>query len=79
EPYSEYRFLGGHRLQGLPYNDGPHARLLALNTVRDMIVLCDKILSRSVKGHRSRLIPGIRLKVFADGDASIVTRGYKIR
>ena len=49
-PYRDYRFYGGHRLQGLPYSTSPHARLLCLRTVEDMIALCDRMLSGEEKG-----------------------------
>lgn len=79
ERYRTYRFLGGHRLQGRPYSDSPHARELDLRVAQDMAVLCDRMLSGECTGKPVGLLPPLRLRVYAHGHASMVQRKSKIR
>lgn len=79
EPYRDYRFLGGHRLQCGPSDLHPHGHPLTIRVAEDMEVLCERMLSGEVPGKRVRLVPWLRLKVYSYGHASMVQRRSKIR
>ena len=79
QPYRNYRFLGGHRLQGRPHSDSPHARPLDLQVPQDMVALCARMLSGDDPGKPVRLLPFLRLRVYSYGHASMVQRRSKIR
>lgn len=78
ERYRAYRFFGGHRLQGRPYSDSPHARTLDLRVAKDMATLCDRMLRGECTGKPVGLLPMLRLRVYAYGHASMVQRRSKI-
>lgn len=78
EPYSDYRFLGGHRLQGILSDKHPHAHVLDIRVPKDMLILCNEMLDGKNQGKRVNLLPILRLKVYNHGHASMVSRKIKI-
>lgn len=79
EPCRDYRFLGGHRLQGIASEKHPHAHPLTLQVPKDMIALCGNMLAGRETGKPVRLMPLLRLRVYTHGHASMVQRRGKIR
>lgn len=79
EPFSDYRLLGGHRRQGSPSDTNPHAHELTLDTARDMIVLCEKILKGEAKPELSERNFGVKTDTYYDGLGGIVLTDGKIR
>lgn len=78
-PYRDYRWLGGHRLQGAPYAHSPHSHPLTMRVPEDMAALCDDMLKGRDRGKAVRLLPLLRLRVYSHGHASMVQRRCKIR
>lgn len=78
EPLRDYRFLGGHRLQGIPSERHPHAHPLTLQVPRDMLTLCDEMLTGRETGKPVRLMPMLHLRVYSHGHAGMVQRRSKV-
>lgn len=74
EPMADYRFFGGHRLQGVRSEKHPHAYPLTIQVPQDMLTLCEEILSGRALSKRSNLLPVLRLRVYSHGHASMVHR-----
>ncbi len=74
ESYPDYRYLGGHRLQGVASAKHPHGHPLDIQVPKDMITLCEKMLSGEEEGKPVRLIPILRMRVYGFGHASLVDR-----
>ena len=79
EPCADYRFFGGHRLQGVQSERHPHGHPLTIRVPRDMLSLCDEMLSGRAVGKRVRLVPGIPMNVYSLGEAGMVQRRSRIR
>ena len=78
-PYEDFRFLGGHRMQGVKSSDHPDADTLCLGTFDDMHVLCTKMLSGEVQPKDSKLLFGIRVCLYSYGKASMWVRKKQIK
>lgn len=78
-PYEDFRFLGGHRRQGIPGPEHPHSHELTLDTARDMLLLCEKVLKGEVKPELSERNFGIRTDTYYRGLAGIVLTAGKIK
>lgn len=79
EPCADFRFLGGHRRQSIPTESNPHGHELSLTTARDMIALCEKLLSGGCTPDETERNFGIKTDVYYHGLAGIVLTDRKIR
>lgn len=79
EPYADFRVLGGHRRQGIPSEEVPHAHELTLDTARDMLTLCGKILDGELQPEHTERYFGFKADSYFCGLGGIVVGGNKIR
>lgn len=74
-PYNNYTFYGGHHRQS--YQEG--ASCLSLQTIDDMIVLCDLVLHHKIEPCRKEKMFGINLYTYRYQKASFVIRKGNIQ
>ena len=72
KPYAQYRFMGGHRLQGIVNEKHPRSNPLNYGVLQNMVKLCGDMLSGAVEGHRVHLVPLLPLYVYTFQTASMV-------
>jgi hydroxyacylglutathione hydrolase len=78
-PYQDYRFLGGHRRQGMQSEKYPDAHELNMDVFIDMYSLCGDMLSGVARPSDSQRLFGITSYYYSCGSASLWVQKKQIR
>lgn len=79
KPYADFRFLGGHRMQGVSTPDRPNAHELGMDDFIDMHTLCGEMLAGRAKPIDEQKQFGMKSYLYSYGKASMWVRKKMIR
>ncbi len=78
EKYSTYTYFGGHRKQSIPTKEIPYACDLTYQTIKDMKILCDKILAKELEPTEMTEIGPFKLPFYIYGTAAALEKEDKL-
>jgi glyoxylase-like metal-dependent hydrolase (beta-lactamase superfamily II) len=79
KPYADFRFLGGHRMQGVSTPDRPNAHELGMDDFIDMHTLCGEMLAGRAKPIDEQKQFGMKSYLYSYGKSSMWVRKKMIR
>ena len=78
-PYRDYRYLGGHRMQGYVSEEFPNARELSYELIEQMKELCMKLLRGELEPIEYQKQFGFTVGLYQWKDAAVVYRPKQLR
>ena len=78
-PYKDFRFLGGHRMQGYVSDEFPKGHEPDLELVSDMKELCRRLISGQTEASEFQKQFGFKTGLYEYGKAAAVYRPYQLK